>query len=397
MADVVDESPQSPQQRCQFRPGGKICPLPVRQGASFCGAHDAARPECPACGTRLRDAAALKKHVTARCPVTRRRRVAQQANWYSASTNLPPPSTANNIPVARALPLVLHTLQTALPAPRKMRAPAALPELRLISDAWSDQRDSSVKMQPKHFTQIASLCALALSSHTPSQPHQPAVIELGAGRAYTAMFAANVLSLRDDPPHVLVTDRHTTRWKADRTLRAWQSTGKIASFTRCTTDLADLDMRRLPFLQTCNRVYILGKHLCGDASDLAIYGATRLARHLHQHANDTPAVITLVLACCCRALCTDRTYTFDQCLKPHISPSEFAAITPCCALGLDEKRRNKPHLGNQCRLLIDSARVQWMNANGWQAALCTYTKVSPENTCIVATWNPNKLTNANLS
>lgn len=375
--------------------------MPVKKGEALCIAHQSSLPLCQHCGTQLPTQAALQKHIAKPlCPALKRRQRTEAQPYYQRDANFAPQLTPSppgplldqeHIEAAGLLQSHLRALIRAtlpkLHVPPLEAAPS-LPEAPAVQLAWANERDSSLKMEMKHFPQIASLASHALAC--PPLPigqaeHALTIMDMAAGRAYTALYLAHVAAIRGTLPSLLAVDRASTRLKADRALRAWTTMGKVKSFRRLTIDLQHLDLSGVPECTGAADLRAVGKHLCGIALDLSLTALTNFATQ-HSRARGS---LTIVFASCCRKLCKRHAFghTGRVWQQLNISDVDFSRICTAAHWGLDTMHNNDmADIGRYCRYIVDAVRVMWLNSAGWDARLGTYTDASPENACIVATW-----------
>lgn len=377
------------------------CRMPVKAGEELCVAHSTSLPTCPECGTRLPSEAALRKHLlTPLCPSVKRRLRVEAEPYFIKDVNVPKPTTATFLssdestatPVAKSedaknnVLRLIKRLRPLLSAPLIEASNGSLPEASIVHSAWSDKRDSSVKMEAKHFPQIASLAALVLNSAPIiSHPSDIAIVDLAAGRAYLALYLGHILWLRGIPARLVVVDRVSTRLKADRSIRAWTEIGRLASFRRLTIDLRHLNLSGLDELLSAADVRFVGKHMCGAALDLALTAVSNFARENSR----SPGSVSFVFASCCRKLCNRAMFGDggDIWQRLNVTNHDLNQLCTSSYWGLDSSHSDDmANIGRKCRYLVDSGRVEWLNSVGWNARVGTYTEVSPENACIVATW-----------
>lgn len=246
--------------------------------------------------------------------------------------------------------------------------------------AWTDIRDSGRHApDPKHLTQIAALASLALRS----PPQGPClVLELGAGRAYTAMYVADALRKRVSVAVVVVDRKGAIRNKADRTLRRWVTEGSLASFDRLRVDLADFNLAGVHELSAAQDIRVVAKHVCGAALDLSLTALTRFAE------TRAPRTISLTIAACCRRLCSFNAVPSDSPWAAwNVAADQYAAFCRVACWGLaPSESLDRVAAGDACRDLVDTARVRWLQSRGWDACVTEYTAESPEKNAIVAVW-----------
>lgn len=259
-----------------------------------------------------------------------------------------------------------------------------MPEAEQIHPVWADERNSLIKLEPKHFPQFSALAASLL--HAP--PSGPVtVLELGAGRAYTSLYVAHALHLRNVPASFVVVDRAGGRLKADRAIRTWacDHTSSVTSFRRIKCDVADFLLREVDEVRDSPDVRVVGKHVCGAALDASLSAVTNFAVAEGRAAGS----VRMVFACCCRRLCKwDWLGGGAQVWREWgVGERFFESVTRMAQWGLDKKHgTDKAEFGRKCRLLIDTARVMWLRSQGWEAYVGEYTTASPENACIAAVW-----------
>ena len=389
------------------------CRMPVKEGHSFCGAHSIASIPCPHCSTSLTDSTKYRRHCSSEnplCPVLKRlARVAKQP-WYSKAINFPNSSfqTHSN----QNLSISHHQSNTDLnhlhPLPSKYVNPLQvikllkenqlknavqnlntpnIPEAEIIHNEWSNTRDSSFSYEQYHFLQIASLASRVLRSAPSSTVTQSiTILELGAGRAYTSLYVSHVFSLRNIQVNVIVIDRAASRMKADRVIRGWVNdpSSSISTFRRIRADVSDVDLCKIPELINVDKVYVIGKHVCGAGLDLSLTCVQRLVKERKEKIN-----VSLALLCCCRRLCQWNLFGDDAKIwrKWKFTEEQVGIITKAAAWGLDKKHdETRTTAGHLSRAAVDSARVEWLREKGWTAWTEVCSDQSPENICVCAEW-----------
>lgn len=285
-----------------------------------------------------------------------------------------------------------------------------VPETERLRQRWGNARDSTVRLEHSHFTQSSSLFALAYygpitkddknvwktNEIDQANPQEIGIIELGAGRAYTLLFATEVLRLRDVSIHAIAIDRNRPRLGADRSIRSLSHTypsSKDAKFTfnRIKCDLKDISLQALDslhFTPFTNHVIILAKHACGAAMDLSLIA-------LDNYAHAVPGRrISAALASCCRHRCAWQVTpaAHDVWIRRwHKGEDSYGHVCRmagwCLGCTNDD---DAVRTGALCQELVDAARVLWLRERGWDAHLVRYTDAttSPENVAIVAHYNP---------
>jgi tRNA:m4X modification enzyme len=164
------------------------------------------------------------------------------------------------------------------------------------------------------------------------------------------------------------------------------------TFTRLRCDLKDLLLEAVAELDACDRVCVIGKHVCGSALDLALVCMTRFAR------NESRPV-SFALASCCRHRCAWQAAPSAQPIWNkdwHLSETTFGQIcrmSGWCLGCTDDEEAIRT--GTFCQELVDAARVLWLRQQGWTAHLVRYVdrSISPENIALVGHWSQKNTTN----
>ncbi|GAB0490813.1 hypothetical protein MMPV_002051 [Pyropia vietnamensis] len=316
---------------------------------------------------------------------------------------------------------------------------------------------------------------------SPPPPLSPILVEFGAGRGYLTLAALRALpSPPPGRPHqAVLLDYASPRFKADRGVP-----GGVATLHRLRIDLGDVHLGRTPPLAaadasapvanasfpvavtapaadaaaadtaavapcthtnssaplppqtataapSCRPVVSLGKHVCGEAADMAVVAALR----------ESPRGGGLVMACCCRHRCAWATFTGRAAVSSWgLGPTDGSGgggggrggdsgegdcdgrgcrWDALCAMsswalsggkkgyGADAAasgdgdgggslpRSRRMELGERSRALLDAARLRGVRAalaatagGGGSARLVTYVRggVSPENVALVVTF-----------
>ncbi|CDF39350.1 unnamed protein product [Chondrus crispus] len=376
------------------------CGMPTRVGCALCGAH-LSKLRCPSCTTALPSERALSKHLPI-CPAARRIRKEREQPWCVPACNIYRQSVSYKQTLYSKSPLqldeiehVMKTVQRLLSTGKDSLAPPWVPTLPVqrsflleedadIAAEWADSRNSQMKLEPKHFAQFGPLAA-SLLHHPPTD--KLAVLELGAGRAYTSLYVAHVLHKRGLPASFVAVDRAGGRHKADRTIRNWvdNADSPLRTFRRIKCDVADFRIREVDEIRTATDVRLIGKHVCGAALDASLNAATNFAREERKGAGE----VRLIFACCCRRLCRWDWLGEAQkiWLDWGVDDKFYEVICRLAQWGLDQKQAQEyAEIGKKCRLLLDMGRVRWLRRQGWDAYCGEYTTASPENRCIAAVW-----------
>ena len=115
-------------------------------------------------------------------------------------------------------------------------------------------------------------------------PAETAVIECCAGAGRLSKSLAEMWNTDWGPLHLYLIDRTQVRHCADESLRRILS-GKAGKLTRLTCDMADVCLDHLAQREgTRGELLVIGKHLCGSATDFSIRAAIDRAISSREHA-----------------------------------------------------------------------------------------------------------------
>lgn len=311
----------------------------------------------------------------------------------------PPASQAGAITSAVTAQKLHAEFAEGVVLPRDVDAPE-LPEISAIRQDWANPRNSVVRYEPIHFEQNAALARLVLDVADLRPPGDaedaiiPRVVELGAGRAYTLLLLCSILRAQGIAAIATAVDKHRPRDAADKVMRrlSWaEPPVPRLEFSRVRTDLADIDLAAMPILAEAPMgapLIFIGKHICGDALDMALLALTRLAR---ERAGKTSNKIVVVLASCCRHRCAwDAVAGIEVWKNWGADGANFAEVcrAACWALDLSNPDAQRRATGRKALELVDVARMEWLQRCGWKTHVERYCDetLSPENHAIVATW-----------
>ncbi|KAJ7524021.1 hypothetical protein O6H91_18G073300 [Diphasiastrum complanatum] len=250
-------------------------------------------------------------------------------------------------------------------------------------------------------------------------------VEFGAGRGYLSQMLCDCYGISN----VLLVERRSYKFKADRTLR--QLSG--VHFARLRIDIENLNLEGVEMLQNSQFVGI-SKHLCGPATDLALRCCLATSANLSPNSNGrmeaSPLLYGIGIATCCHHLCQWKSYVNKQFfVSLGFSPDEFHTITwlTSWALSGDEEhgdghdisgstcnyqeekecntgfsiagerlnevkqlldKRERKALGMKCKQILDCGRLLWLKQNGLEVKFVQYVSenVSPENKLLLARW-----------
>ncbi|GJQ73071.1 hypothetical protein Trydic_g1701 [Trypoxylus dichotomus] len=256
----------------------------------------------------------------------------------------------------------------------------------------------------KHLYQTSSLLGY-LKEYDLLKP-DTCFIEFGAGKGKLSFWMANALEGINNSV-VLLIEKASLRHKMDNKLD--KSSGKIH---RIRVDIGDLVLRHVQVLNTIKGIVAVTKHLCGDATDLAL-------RCIKDYQDTGNKVSGLVMAFCCHHRCQWRAYTGkDFFNKNNLSRKDFDIMRgmvswATCGTGFSREknseidaefyrnnlessserdkqiglnRQEKEMVGKKCKALLNYGRLKYLESIGFKCELCFYVSpsVSLENLCIVA-------------
>lgn len=450
-ASAAPASACPPFRQCSFFLARKdrCCRMEAARGSSLCAQHGGSgRVACPHCSTSVA-ACALTKHMR-KCPAATQQRERDAQPWHVPGANAAPVAAAAAATTAQRAPSLAEFSAAEL-----ARALAAV-DAALAGEGWDGELQGGVRrptcaerlladtaagraigggdghvpqLQRKHATQTASVLGHMLERSVLAPRRRPAppdgkmqqkeivCVELCAGRGYLSMMVA-----QGGPKRFVLIDRQVFRNKADRSLRALG-----CSVERLKADLRDMDLRKVAALHNRAAV-VVGKHLCGVATDYSLRCAVALAE-----AEGERVLAGVALAPCCHHRCLYREYVNVGLLHKYgIDERLFQAITKlsswgttatpsggscegegadeggdgegghtltpvagtavaAAALKLDEAARIAA--GVRCKRLLDYGRLQWLRQQLAQksgcrcdAELVKYAEatMSPENRLMLA-------------
>ncbi|XP_022919818.2 tRNA:m(4)X modification enzyme TRM13 homolog [Onthophagus taurus] len=255
----------------------------------------------------------------------------------------------------------------------------------------------------KHLHQTSSILGY-LKEFNLIQP-DTAFIEFGAGKGKLSFWLANALE-KVPNTKVLLVERASPRHKMDNKFD--KSTGVTY---RIRADIADLVLSKVDALNNSKQVVGITKHLCGDATDLAL-------RCLKKYQDDGKITLGLCMAFCCHHRCSWTPYTGKEFFKEHdLNETDFDIMRgmvswSTCGTGFSRvknrevnnefymtsletvgerdkelglSRHEKEIIGKKCKIILNYGRMSYMDKLGFNCKLHYYVSpnVSLENLCIV--------------
>lgn len=270
----------------------------------------------------------------------------------------------------------------------------------------------------KHLLQTSAI--LGYLEHFALLKDGTSYVEYGAGKGQVAFWLAQAIASHPNS-NVLLIDRASLRHKKDNKLDDTHAVHRIRA------DICDFDMSKFDLLQKSKYIVGMGKHLCGAATDFAI----RCILNGNSGNGDVkpPKTDAFIVALCCHHRCDWKPFVGKEFFVRHkVSRREFAIITKMvgwaiCGTGMSRERRKeleerpngtgevttdapdggndrlkeanrvlrdtRREIGRKCKRLIDFARIDYLEANGYRCSLKSYVgqDVTLENICLVAMLN----------
>lgn len=280
----------------------------------------------------------------------------------------------------------------------------SLEELRLnhmlLADELTNKNHGSETR--KHLIQISAI--LGYLEHYKLLRDNTTYIEYGAGKGQVACYLAEAIANLKESS-VLLIDRASLRHKKDNKLNDSYAVHRIRA------DITDFDMDKHELVQKAKNLIGMGKHLCGAATDFAI----RCFLRGNKSGNLSAKTDAFIVALCCHHRCDWQAFVGKEFfIKHQISIREFVIMTKMvgwavCGSGMSRERRKelgiekheiseriqngnyslrekRREIGQKCKRIIDFARMEYLEANGYQCFLKLYVdeEVTLENVCLVA-------------
>lgn len=279
-----------------------------------------------------------------------------------------------------------------------------LEELRLNHALLADElaNESHGAESRKHLIQISAI--LGYLEHYNLLRDNTTYIEYGAGKGQVACYLAEAITKYKESS-VLLIDRASLRHKKDNKLDDSYAVHRIRA------DISDFDMDKHELVQKAKSLVGMGKHLCGAATDFAI----RCFLRGNESEVLSAKTEAFIVALCCHHRCDWQALVGKEFFEKHqISVREFLIMTKMvgwavCGSGMSRERRKelgiekhevieriqngdhslrkkRKEIGQKCKRIIDFARMQFLEANGYQCYLKSYVNedVTLENICLVA-------------
>ena len=429
--------------KCTFwlQKKNRFCNFNSVPGAKFCGNHGGAplnrkRIPCPIDPSHTIYEDEVAKHVK-KCNATRLRRALESKPYFSLNQNIGPEKDgfqdvaskrrreyALSLSASDLVALVgrVHECVSELIAASSLRSTEE-PSFLCPEDCspWfgdgefgpekAKQTGNTRKHKARHVAQQASIIGhldrfgitkASAVGQAPS-PASPSLVELGAGKGYLGSMAVQSKNLR----HLVLVDNQSFKHKADREIKYEED----YTVERIQCDLKDFDLSKLESLRSKEeedeavggkkRVIVVGKHLCGGATDMAleVCGTVSQGGAGGSGAGGCPSFEGLGIASCCHHRCTWRAFAAKEVFESlGFDAKDFQLISwmtgwACCGHDAPEEeelkkkeeedegkdkvfgmftKRERTGAGVACKRLIDLARLSALKARGFDIDFIKY-------------------------
>lgn len=403
---------------------GRRCRLRPLAGSRYCGEHVVLSPAengepghdritCPLDSTHTCSSALLNKHLK-KCNAMKKeaqeffiRNINSGTLPLSGVTSLPVKTTLKHVTDER-LWEIIHKVEEIC------NDDVTLPEehvgLHWAFDAELEKLAGCVVAE-KHLRQKAAL--LSLAERQGLLTSDSCFVEFGAGRGRLSYWLAKILA--KDNCHFLLVDRAASRHKFEN--KAKSDLGDFPEMQRLQIDIRHLCLGNVHLVKAHQKKLIgLCKHLCGEATDLALRCLMETTRQPPgAESKASLGVHGVLMATCCHHRCHWDSFVGRPLLEAwglgcqdfdlissmagwatcaarapqagaHHFTEDVAVVNRYLCMGLSVERRTE--VGRRCKLLLDTARARYLSARLNSRLVYFITPdVTPENVAILATIN----------
>uniref|UniRef100_A0A182SHS3 tRNA:m(4)X modification enzyme TRM13 n=1 Tax=Anopheles maculatus TaxID=74869 RepID=A0A182SHS3_9DIPT len=386
----------------------RYCKMTVGTGKQYCGEHEpignateaptSDRIPCPLDPKHTISAAKLEKHLkicNARPPADPKPYIVPGINCTSDAEDQSPASTeaGSGVKLSDIPPDQL----TALIAKINLLYDGSIEPLLKEQSPRHSILAEQLTMEEygpqtlKHLTQSSAL--LGLLEQYEFLKHDTAFVEFGAGKGQVAYWLARIVETQLQNCKVLLVDRASHRHKKDNKIETREIVQRVRA------DIADLVLQKVNLLETSKRIVGIGKHLCGSATDLALRCLVRSSKD-----EGSFRAKGCLFALCCHHRCEWRTFAGKPFLLANgIDRTDFECIVrmvswAVCGTGRSRERQEigpddsskqdrcgltrseRELIGRKCKRILDAARLNYMEQNGYEAQLRYYvtSEITPE-------------------
>lgn len=162
-------------------------------------------------------------------------------------------------------------------------------------------------------------------------------IEFGAGKGQVSFWLSQAIVNLNNSIVILV-DRASHRHKMDNKVTDKNNISRIRA------DIADLNLQKIPVLQTSKRLIGVSKHLCGAATDLALRCIVKANNHESCNDRNTDGML---IALCCHHRCDWKSFVGKKFfLSNGITKKYFSVLIKMvgwamCGNGMSRERREE--------------------------------------------------------
>ncbi|XP_056648319.1 tRNA:m(4)X modification enzyme TRM13 homolog [Diorhabda sublineata] len=251
----------------------------------------------------------------------------------------------------------------------------------------------------KHLKQVSSI--LGLITEYEMMKRATCYIEFGAGKGQLSFWLAKACEDNKESK-VLLIERASPKHKKDNKIA--RNSDKVC---RIRADISDIILDKVNIVGECSNIIGITKHLCGEATDLAI-------RSLMNIKENSSKVRGCILTFCCHHRCRWLPYTGKDFFKENnLNKNDFdimcgMASWATCGSGLSREvrkeisekdlrlnqrdlsmgltRSEKEEIGRKSKNVLNWGRVDYLSKFNFKCNLHYYveTGITLENVCIVA-------------
>ncbi|KAI3388684.1 hypothetical protein SNEBB_001397 [Seison nebaliae] len=355
---------------------GRHCQMKCRKNEEFCAEHSSInRIKCPIDGNHTVDINKLEKHLL-KC---NKGKICNSFLYEKNCNSSQDDDIDGNdkVLLSSFLPDEMDDLMMDLKKLFNL--------LNVINYEKSLSIDKSESILPvmKESIQIESI--IDLMKHENFFQHPSTFVELGCGKGRLSYFINRYLHEMKSSSNFVLIDRKSQRNKFDGKFEK-----DVGSCQRYCIDLKHCQLKRL---ENCHSITAIGKHVCGNATDLTLNSLKNVKVKLKG----------VAIATCCHHQCIWREYVGQEmwCGRMNLTERHFQLAIRCCSWATSHRQEKFRHgsqelqtkdredIGMLCRQLIDEGRRYFIEKElGLKPALLTSyipTFVTPENLLLMAT------------
>ncbi|KAG1047547.1 hypothetical protein G6F43_010012 [Rhizopus delemar] len=444
--------PNKPQQ-CHFFVARKrrYCNLPAKKLQKYCGEHMTQDPEnqvsnlkripCPYDNSHTVFEKDLKVHLEKRCnsrprglPVCHslninctlplsKEELDFQKNIYSHQKMHVQPWLARvqlKLLTRQELESIYDKVSTAYD---KFVQPI---ETEILKHVAVEQKRAEVQWT-KHLDQQSSLIG-HMEQNGMLQDKSAIFVEFGAGKGELSSWVKKAIQEENGESTFVLIDRKNVRNKVDPSLVGHSE--QKSTVQRLLMDIKDLELAKVECITNNEKkVVAFSKHLCGCATDITLKCLMNYVEHERSLGRSEP-IAGIVIAMCCHQLCRYEMYPNTEYLESiDMNKTEFERMCKISSWGISGEREKqkkndeedehgdleeegdegdedrdqtanhftgldrvqREKIGYQCKRVLDTGRVKFLEKYGFNAKLVYYVDpaTSLENCALIATPKKN--------